>query len=335
MKILLVQTSFLGDTVLSTPVIANIKKLHPGCELWMMTSKAAEDLVKRDALLDGTLVFDKRGTDRGLRGLLRKAAEIRGLKFDKAYVLHRSFRTAILMRLAGLASVGFREARLSFLYAQRMKRTGSHDVERNLSIFDRQEIELDRELRLFAPQISEISTGLASILPGRYILVAPGSVWPTKMWDRDRYRELVRDLVGSANGLNQRAVVVVGAKQDRDLAEKICAGSSALNLAGKTTLSELMYIVKGAELVVCNDSLNLHLASAFKIPTVALFCSTVLGFGFGPWRNRAKVLEVSGLECRPCGRHGHKRCPTGTNACMRGVGSKMAFEAVQEILCQS
>ncbi|MCJ7773738.1 MAG: hypothetical protein MUP22_11475, partial [Desulfobacterales bacterium] len=70
MKILLVQTSFLGDTILSTPVIAGLKKIYPDAKIWMMTTPLSSQLVIRDPLLEGVITFDKRGTDAGFRGLL-------------------------------------------------------------------------------------------------------------------------------------------------------------------------------------------------------------------------------------------------------------------------
>ena len=97
MRILLVQTSFLGDTVLSTPVIAGIKQLHPQAELWMLTTPAGRELVKNDALLAGVLAYDKRGEDAGVAGLMRLAAKLRTMSFDRVYALQRSARTSLLL----------------------------------------------------------------------------------------------------------------------------------------------------------------------------------------------------------------------------------------------
>jgi heptosyltransferase-2 len=61
----------------------------------------------------------------------------------------------------------------------------------------------------------------------------------------------------------------------------------------------------------------LHMASAFRIPTVAVFCATAPEFGFGPWENpESVVVQDATLPCKPCGRHGSNRCPNGTEACM-------------------
>ncbi|MCK4728814.1 MAG: glycosyltransferase family 9 protein, partial [Desulfobacterales bacterium] len=117
MRILLVQTSFLGDTILSTPVISAIKKIYPDTELWMMTTPLASSLVVRDPLLAGVLTYDKRGKDAGVSGLLRMERRIRAMRFDRVYSLHRSSRTSMLLWLCGIpVRIGFANAKLSFLY---------------------------------------------------------------------------------------------------------------------------------------------------------------------------------------------------------------------------
>ena len=136
MKILLVQTGFLGDTILSTPVIAGIKSLYPASRLYMLTTPAARDLVVRDPFLEECLVYDKHDTKRQLAGLRELAQRLKAMSFDRVYAIHRSYRTAILLWLAGIPlRIGFEDAALSFLYHQKSKRLiDAHDVRRSLSL---------------------------------------------------------------------------------------------------------------------------------------------------------------------------------------------------------
>src|SRR5690606_14120325 len=90
MKILLVQTSFLGDNILSTPVIPGIKSLYPGSELVVLTTVAAAAVYQGNPEVARVISFDKRGQDKGVRGLIRLARQIRDERFDIAYSLHRS-----------------------------------------------------------------------------------------------------------------------------------------------------------------------------------------------------------------------------------------------------
>ena len=334
-KILLIQTSFLGDTILSTPLISGIHSIYPNAEVWMMTTPAAAELVRRDSLLAGVMFFDKGNSDSGIGGLRRKAAQIRAMGFDCVYSLHRSWRTALLVWLSGIPKrVGFVESSFPFVYQTRIARAGySHDVERNLAILtsDNPLNFFDGKLRLFAPRVEEVSTQIRDYLSGpKPFVFVPGSVWATKMWSWRHYHETAKQLVAQGH-----RVLLLGGTNEEGVCAKVANGSGAINLAGKTDLGSLMALIKHARLVVCNDSMALHMASAFKVPTVAIFCATVPEFGFGPWQNRAEVLGVQGLGCRPCSRHGTMRCPTGTNRCMSEIEPKAVLESISRLLSES
>ena len=136
MKILIVQTSFIGDIILSTPVISNLKKIYPGSQLSIMTTPVGSGLFKNDPLIDEIILFDKRGKEKGLPGLLQKAGKIKNKHFDKVYSLHRSYRTALLLYWAKIPQrIGFSDAKLSFLYTKTVNRVmEKHSVTGNLSI---------------------------------------------------------------------------------------------------------------------------------------------------------------------------------------------------------
>jgi hypothetical protein len=95
--------------------------------------------------------------------------------------------------------------------------------------------------------------------------------------------------------------VLLGSADDREVCAKVADGLSAVDLCGRTTIAETMAIVQNARLMVCNDSMSLHMASAMKIPTVVIFCATSPAFGYGPWQNRAVVVrtEQSGMQTLP------------------------------------
>jgi heptosyltransferase-2 len=332
MKILLVQTSFLGDTILSTPVISGIKKIYPDAELWMMTTPLSSSLVVRDPLLAGVLTYDKRGEDAGLSGLLRMKRRIREMRFDRVYSLHRSPRTSMLLWLCGIpVRIGFANAKLNFLYHEiRERNPRDHDVVRNLSLLSG-EVPLESlvvELRLFPPLKNELDNDIIRMLPqpGSYVVLVPGSVWKTKMWHWKGYREVARFLLKQGF-----AVLLLGAPSDEEVNAMVAHRLEVLNLAGKTSVADMMYIIKNARLVVCNDSMALHVASAFKIPSVAIFCATSPQFGFYPWKNKAIVVEKD-LACKPCSRHGGKTCPTGTEACMNELSHVEVIRATEKLL---
>jgi heptosyltransferase-2 len=333
MKILLAQTSFLGDVILSTPVISGIKRIYPEAKLWMMTTPLSSSLIIRDPLLTGVLIDDKHEKNSGLKGLLQMKRRIKAMAFDRVYSLHRSCRTSLLFWISRIpVRIGFADAKLSFLYTGTRKRSPEdHDVIRNLSLLSKDVpiTSLDSELRLFPPEYNELRNDTCKMLPrpGTYIVLVPGSVWKTKMWHWEGYREVAKYMLNIGF-----KVVLLGAKSDIKLNAKVSKGLKVINLAGKTDISEAMYIVKYSMLVVCNDSMTLHLASAFKVPNVAIFCATSPKFGFSPWKNKSIVVEKKDLHCKPCQRHGGKTCPTGTEACMKELPYSEVIHAAEKLL---
>lgn len=334
MKILIVQTSFLGDTVLSTPVVREVRKLYPDSEIWMMTTPLSSQLVESNPSLAGVIPFDKRGSESGFKGLFRMAKKLKGMNFDVVYSLHKSYRTSVLLYLSGIPKrIGFSVAKLSFLYHETYDRDQSeHDVLRNLSIL-KGELDISKiktpEMELFPEKKEQLNPELISKLDalGEYAVLVPGSAWETKMWDSSEFKEAAKHLIDK--GLN---VVLLGAQSDEKACEKVAYTENILDLSGKTSIREAIYIVSSAKIIVCNDSMSLHMASALKIPTVVLFCSTIPAFGYGPWENRAIIVEKD-VGCRPCGKHGKRVCPLGTDECMKGLIGD-AKKAMDELLSE-
>jgi heptosyltransferase-2 len=334
MRILIVQTSYLGDTILSTPVIAAVRQLYPQAKLWIMTTPAATGIVARDPLLEGVIAFDKRHQAAGLIGLVRTGRYLRGMKFDRVYALQRSYRTALTLLASGIPHrTGFQNAKLSFIYHARGIRTPSdHDVLRNLSLLmgEAPVSEFSTRLRLFPPPIEELGPAAKGILEQDkpLALLVPGSAWATKMWYWKHYRTVAGHFIDQGY-----TVALLGGPADRVVNQQVAQNLQIIDLAGETCVADAMAIVQNARLMICNDSMALHMASAFRIPCVAVFCATCPSFGFGPWQNpRAVVVEKQGLACKPCARHGGHTCPTGTRACMESLLPEEILAAANKVL---
>jgi heptosyltransferase-2 len=239
----------------------------------------------------------------------------------------------LLAFLCGIpVRIGFANAPLSFLYTQTVKfDPAHHEVQRNLGLLTATlpEVNLEPVLRLVSPTANELDKGLCGVIPraGTYAMLVPGSTWPTKMWHWRGYREVARYPL--SRGI---PVILDGAPGHHELNEKVGHGLAARNLAGRTSVADAMYLIRHAAVVVCNDSMALHMASAYKVPCVAVFCATSPENGFGPWRSPAVVVQNDTLTCRPCGRHGGRNCPTGTEACCRDIDAGTVIRAIQTLL---
>lgn len=336
MKILLVQTGFLGDVVLSTPVISALRSLYPQAEICVMTTPQSQELVRFHPAQVSTIAFAKRGADSGFGGLMRMAKRLRAEQFDIVFSLHKSWRTAVLLWLAGIKTrYGFAEASATFLYSKTVPRKDcKHEVERNLAILraigkDPQQVSGPLSLGISPEAIAQADALLAEVSQRKLIGIAPGSVWATKRWTPEGFA-VTADALAAQGYLP----VLLGGPADSEAAMQVQAlmQTTALNLVGKCSLLVSAEIIRRVALLISNDSAPLHLASAMQTPVVAAFCATVPEFGFGPWQVASRVVGVEGLTCRPCGRHGGNICPTGTHACQKDLLPEQVLQASKQLL---
>lgn len=334
-RVLLIQSAFLGDTLLTLPLARDIKARLPGCRLSVLTLPATAELFKSE-WVDEVLVDDKRGADRGLSGTLRLARRLRG-RFDLAIIPHRSLRSALLAWLAGVPRrVGFSSSAGRFLLTDAVPFTWlMHDLERNLALLKALAPDLsvrpDESVYLAPDAASAAAMGRrlreAGVEEGRPVVgVHPGSAWPTKRWPAERFAELCRRLEGEG-----ARAVLVGGKADQELCAGIAARSGALDWSGRTTLVELKALMPRLSLFVTNDSGPMHLAAGCGVPTLALFGPTTRELGFFPYGPGHRVLEAD-LECRPCGLHGGRECPRGHFLCMELLTTERVWSEARRML---
>jgi len=333
-RILVVQTAFLGDIILTTPLLLALKAAHPDSFLALLTTPVGAEALRGLPELDELIVYDKKGRDRGAGEFFKIISNLRAKKFDLAISPHRSFRTALVLALSGIrVLVGFEDAALSRIYHFRIKRQkGMHDVERNLALLGPvAELPSNYQPRLKLPVPVDFDLAKLGIAagPGPLIGLAPGSAWPTKRWPARNFAGLASMLAGKLGA----KIILLGDKNDAGVCEEVAKadGEAVVNLAGRTSLQELFGIISKLDALVSNDSAPVHVGSAFGIPTVAIFGPTVPGFGFGPWGNPHKIIGRE-LACRPCHHHGPVECPEGHFKCMNEVSSEEVAAAVTELL---
>lgn len=339
-KILLVQTGFIGDVILSSPLISALKKYNPDSEVSLLTTPLAVSLFEGHDELKEVLTFDKRSSRSGLFGLLKMASELRSKSYDEVYSLHKSSRTSLLLYLSGIKKrYSFKESKLNFLYTKTAPRSDlSHDVLRNLAVLRVHDLNpadyvAEMSLGMKAESVTKAKELTSELGNNKTIVVAPGSVWATKRLPKETFLEVVRTCLK-----DQYQIILLGGPDDISIGEfieKNLDGKSPrnfLNLIGKCALNVSAEVIRLADIVLSNDSSPLHMASATGTPVVATFCATVPEQGFGPWMVPFKIIEVKDLDCRPCGRHGGNICPTGTHACQKGIGAEEIVAALKELL---
>lgn len=336
MSSLVIQTSFLGDTVLTTPLIAELAKRGP---VDVVTTPAAAPLLANHPAIRAVIPYDKRGADRGLGGFVRLARRLRRASYDAAYLAQGSMRSAALALAAGASRrVGFATSAGRSLYNVKVTyREDEHHAARLLSLAQSNGHSRDLRPRLYPgiPERGAVDRLLAlhdvddAIGDTPLVALAPASVWATKRWPY--YAELARELAARAR------IVVLGSAQDAALASEVCAaaGPDAINAAGVLSLLGSAELIRRCNVLVTNDSAPQHLASAVNTPTVAIFGPTVPAFGFGPLARQSSTIGLETLPCRPCDRHGPRRCPLGHWRCMRDLTPSDVAARVFDILSVS
>ncbi|MNL44308.1 Lipopolysaccharide core heptosyltransferase RfaQ [compost metagenome] len=128
----------------------------------------------------------------------------------------------------------------------------------------------------------------------------------------------------------------MGGPGEEALAEDVASQIPGVrSLAGKTQIFESAQLIVRAALVVGNDSASTHLAAVCETPLIAIFGPTILKFGYRPWSAQSYVVEIPGLPCRPCGKHGPQKCPIGTHECMKGIAASEVVKTARTILPNS
>jgi heptosyltransferase-2 len=315
-----IQTSYLGDVILTTPLIAELAQRGPVDVL--ATPGGAAALANNPAIR--TIIrYDKRGTYGSALGTWQTIKELRTRRpYEVAYLAQGSFRSGVLAMLTGAKQrVGFASSTGRALYTTQLPyRPDRHHAERLWSLAmsecadppTRDQIRprlypSDEERRMVDTLLRQSGSTDDPI-----VALAPGSAWGTKRWPY--YVELARRLADDFR------IAIIGSKADSAIAAEIAEvlpPEKVINAVAVLPLLASAELIGRAQAIVTNDSAPQHLASAMGTPTLTIFGPTVPEFGFGPLAERNAVAGNASLTCRPCDRHGPQRCPLGHWRCMR------------------
>ena len=324
---LVVQTAFLGDVVLTIPLLETLAARYGPVDV--VTTPGAASLIETHPAVRRVVRYDKKGRDRGLVRFLALAAELRRERYARVYLPHQSWRSAVLALLArSPARIGFAEspARATYTARRSRPRTG-HESVRLLHLVEDAPTLRPFRLALTEGDRQRAAEWLATTgVPASFVAVAPGSIWGTKRWPY--FAELAARL--------KLPVVALGGADDAALCHAVSAAAPgrAFSAAGALSLRESAALIERAAVLVTNDSAPLHLATGVGTPIVAVFGPTIPGFGFGPTGADDVIVEHPAMACRPCSSHGPQVCPLGHHRCMTELGPEQVVDTVQRILSQ-
>ena len=338
-NIAIIHTAFIGDVVLVLYLAQLIKNLHPNCKLTLLTTVVSKPIGEICTAIDETIVYDKRNAHKGITGIFSLANRLRANKIDLIISPHKSLRSTLLSYFSKAKySVSFDKSAFSFLYSKTIEYTRKHnEISRNISLLNAFEIAPNSikkpniNLKFNSEIIRKVEQMISvhQLIKDEYVVLSPGSVWNTKRWLKENFVELIK-LIENC-GIK---CVLTGSKDDKEVCGFIANQTNAIDLSTKTTIPETLLLIKFAKLIITNDSAPIHFAGIVNTQTVAIFGPTVQEFGFAPSGINDIVIENKGIKCRPCGMHGHKKCPINTHICMSSISATNVFEQIKSIICK-
>ncbi len=332
-RALVIQTAFLGDVILTLPMVQVLKRSFPESQIDFLAIPETAEIVKTHPDISQVIVYDKHDRHHTLSDFIELRAGLKKRRYDLVLCPHRSLRSALLASGTGAeVRVGFDRTALKRSFTNLMPwKFGMHEVERNLSLLSPLGIEAGREAPKLFPGEREKEEAARFLsdhgVEPPFAAVAPGTVWKTKRYPVEQMEDVVRGLLDRFS-----KVVLVGGGSDREIAEKFLhLGEDVVSAVGELPFMASAEIIRRASLLIANDSAPVHVASAFDVPTVAIFGPTIKEFGFYPYHRNAKVVEIEGLACRPCSVHGGNKCPISTFVCMKDITPDRIVEAGLEL----
>jgi len=313
---LIIQTAFIGDVILCTPLIEKVRQYFPEAEIDILVRKGNEGLLKGHPHLRSVFTWNKRS--KKYPNMLKLIALVRSKKYDVVINVQRFSSSGIITALSGARlKIGFAKNPMSFTFDKKIghRLIGQHETGRNLSLI-KDLTDADYVRPKLYPQKSDYEQ-VKKYQQSPYLVIAPTSVWFTKQYPALKWVELILAQDEEWN------IYLLGAPSDFKACEEIkemAERDSVINLAGKLSLLESAALIEKAKMNYVNDSAPLHLASSMNAPANAVFCSTIPSFGFGPLGDESKVIQTEkNLACRPCGLHGKKKCPLGHFDCAYSI----------------
>ena len=329
-KIGVIQTAFIGDVVLSTALLESLHAKYPNATIDIVVRKGNEALFTAHPFVHQVIIWDKQ--NRKYLHWLKVLNQLRTREYDLIINVQRYAATGLWTALSNAKiKIGFDKNPFSFLFTRKVKhqemQEGLHEIHKNHALLKA----VDDHFILSNPVLYPSAMDFEKIkylqtVP--YICIAPASVWFTKQFP-------IAQWVNFLNTIQfEGAIYIIGGPGDKALGEAIISKmatnstvkNKVKNLAGELHFLSSAALQKGAVLNYVNDSAPMHFASAVNAPVVAIYCSTIPDFGYGPLSKASFIVQTTNkLACKPCGMHGKKNCPLGHFNCAQTIEMQQLF----------
>ncbi|NJD68841.1 MAG: hypothetical protein C3F12_05900 [Candidatus Methylomirabilota bacterium] len=334
-RVLVIKLRYLGDVLLSTPVLAALRAACPEVRLSMLINPGTEAVIAENPDLNEVLIVERSGSP---LCQLRFVAGLRRRRFDLVVDLTDGDRAAILSRLTGAAvRVGFnrRDRWRGRLYTHLVpvRQQPIPMVRQHLMALEAVGIPAAPSPPVLKVRAVDETAATAALTAVRiaptepFVALHPGARWWFKSWPADRFAAVI-DYIQGKLGLK---VALLGGDQEQAVAKVIGehVETGCRSLVGRLTVLELAALLRRAALFVGNDSGPMHIAAAMGTPVIGLFGPSDPRV-WGP-AGQGHAVFYRGIDCRPCFPGG---CQRGEQNCMRLITLDEVIPAVERMLAQ-
>ncbi len=320
-QILVIRLSSLGDILLTTPVLRALKNKYTGCDITFLCRTQYHNAVKTNKNISNFLLLNTDENEAEISGKIKSG------NFDLIIDLQNNFRSRNLLKEIKTPILKFHKPNIKKFLLVNFK---INLYKNYLSIPELYAgtvpgLELDDEGIDF-----EIPAGFKPSLSDgeKYIGFIPGSKHFTKRWPDEFFTRL-----GQLMNKYGYTIAIFGGKDDAEYCGKISSRiNKSVNLCNDNDLYKTAADMQKCSLIIGNDSGLMHTASAYYIPLIVLFGSSVEQFGFAPYKREAVIMQNENLKCRPCSHFGKEECPKKHFNCMNEITPNLVFEKIKKIL---
>jgi heptosyltransferase-2 len=335
-NILVIQTAFIGDAILTLPMIEKLKEKFPHSSIDVLCIPSTKEIFSASPSVNNVLVMDKKGEHKSFINLYKFTNEIKSRKYSKIYSPHRSLRTAfIVMRSRVKETYGFSNSAMFHVYKNIIDYNyESHEVKRNLDLigyeYSDESWRIVPALNINGESRNKVKQFLAlSKLGDKIIAIGPGSVWETKKYPENYFKEVISYFVNKSI-----SVLLIGSNADKQICERLVSGNTDLvvSSAGLFNVIETIELLKKVQVLITNDSAPTHIGMCADIPVLTIYTSTVPAFGFYPYNKKSLYISYNDLKCKPCGIHGYEKCPIKSFDCGYKLKPQMLIGRIEKML---
>lgn len=336
-KIVVFRLSSIGDIVLTTALLRNIRGTYPNAQIDFVVKRQFAGIVDMMPWVNNVYKLD---SSLGMAGLHKLRAELSQNKYDVILDIHKNWRSQFIRNT---------------IFAKKIVTFKKHVFKRFLLIkfkLDAYNVPRPVYLRFIDAGVKigvkndgnktelvipddvqkKVDNYLEDhkIKPHKDILVlCPGASFLNKEWTADNFKLLAEKIISEL----KFQVVLLGGAKEQAVCEEIANAieGSILSVAGKFSLPQSGALLNRTRITIANDTGMLHMSEALKVPVVGIYGPTVRQFGYSPILEKSKVAQIE-LACRPCTKMGMNHCPKGTFDCTKLISVEMVFKMITQIL---